>query len=146
MVGPGFDNPFSRYFQRKLVIIPRNGEPFQFVHEDDLIEIIYRLISERRGGVYNVGGDSAVAPEEMVRMMGNIPIRIPYGLLYVLNRVAWLLRLTFLTEFPSPALQMIRYPWIVSSEKLKSEIGYSYKFTSREAFQDFVSHLETKKS
>jgi len=138
VVGPGFDNPLATYLRRAVVPIPLTTEPVQFVHEDDLVEIIFQLLARDRTGAYNVGADGTITVEEMVKLLGNKHIRIPYPLLSALNQVAWLLRLSFLTEFPSPALNMIRYPWVVDSDKLKREINYSYRYTSREAFEDFA--------
>jgi UDP-glucose 4-epimerase len=141
VVGPGFNNPLARYLQKSIVMLPFDGEPFQFVHEDDLIEIMVQLLLKKKQGTFNVGGDGTVPPRDMVRIMGNTPLPLPFGLLYPLNGVAWLLRLSFLTEFPSPALNMIRYPWVVSNDKLKREIGYSYQYTSKEAFEDFARYV-----
>ena len=141
VVGPGFDNPLARYLQKKIVILPSNGAAFQFVHEDDLIEIMARLLEQKKAGKYNVGGDGEVSPEDMVRIMGNIPVQLPFPLVYHINSIAWLLRMSFLTEFPSPALNMIRYPWVVSNDKLKKEIDFAYQYTSLEAYEDFASHV-----
>jgi hypothetical protein len=58
--------------------------------------------------------------------------------MYLLNNLAWYLRLSFISEFPSPSLNMVRYPWIVSSDKLKRVLGYRYKYTTRETFLDFA--------
>jgi hypothetical protein len=74
----------------------------------------------------------------MIQMLGNRSLALPFGILYALNNLAWCLRLSSVSEFPSPALNMVRYPWIVSSEKLKNELGYRYKYTTRETFQEFT--------
>jgi len=37
------------------------------------------------------------------------------------------------------------HPWIVSSEKLKAETGYCFKYTSGEAFADFVRSVRPEK-
>jgi len=52
------------------------------------------------------------------------------------------LRMTFMTEFPSPCLNMIRYPWIASNEKIKKELGYRFRYTTRQAFEDFARHVK----
>jgi hypothetical protein len=58
--------------------------------------------------------------------------------MYLLNNMAWYLRLSSISEFPNPALNMVRYPWVVSSQKLTAELGYRYKYTTRETFLDFA--------
>jgi hypothetical protein len=56
----------------------------------------------------------------------------------------WHLRLTFMTEFPSPCLNLIQYPWITSNSKIKKELGYSFKYTTRTAFEDFARVVKVK--
>lgn len=142
VVGPGFNDPLARHLRKRFVLLPSNTQPFQFVHEDDLVEIIYLLLEKRLAGVFNVGAEGTITFNEMLKLLGNTPISIPFGLMYLLNGAAWNLRLSFITEFPSPALNMVRYPWVVSSEKLKRELNYRYKYTSREAFMDFADFVK----
>jgi hypothetical protein len=59
-----------------------------------------------------------------------------------MNNLMWYLRITFMTEFPSSSLNLIRYPWIASNEKIKRELGYKFKYTTREAFEDFALHVK----
>lgn len=145
VVGPGFDNPLSRYLGKKIVFLPFHTEPMQFVHEDDLVRIIYLALSDKKEGIFNMGGDGTISFAEMVRKLGGILIPVPEKLLSFLNAIAWSLRLSFLSEFPNPALNMIRYPWVVNSDKLKRQLGFTYKFTTREAFDDYVGFVRRSK-
>lgn len=142
VVGPGFNDPLARHLRKRFVLMPLKTEPLQFVHENDLVEIIYLLLKRSLSGVFNVGADGTISFNEMIKLLGNTPLPIPFGLLYLLNGAAWSLRLSFITEFPSPALNMARYPWVVSSEKLKSELNYQYEYTAKEAFMDFTRYVK----
>jgi hypothetical protein len=62
--------------------------------------------------------------------------------MYALTDLAWNLRFSFLAEFPGAALDMARYSWVVSSEKLKRELNFQYRYSTAEAFQDFVRHVK----
>ncbi len=139
VTGPGFNNPIARYLEKSLVLLPNNTSPMQFVHEDDLINIIYLLLVNRKPGIFNVGSDGAVPFKDMVKLFGNSMISVPFFLLYFLNTIAWNLRLTFVTETPSPGLNLMKYPWVVDSKKLKKAIGFTYRYSSLEAFKDFVN-------
>ena len=138
VAGPVFDNPLARHMKKKFVLLPSAAAPFQYVHEDDLVEIIYLLLQRRVNGIFNVGADGTMTFPEMIRLLGNIMIPLPSGMMYLLNNVAWYLRLAFISEFPSPALNMVRFPWVVSSGKLTAEMGYRYRYTTRETFLDFA--------
>ena len=138
VVGPGFDNPLANHLQKRFVLCPRPSTPMQFVHEDDLVRVIRLCLDDRREGIFNVAGEGTLALREMVEMLGNVYCPLPSAIMAPLNTLAWTLRLKWLTEFPSPALNIMRFPWIVSSEKLIHETGFRYAYNTREALIDFV--------
>ena len=145
VVGPGFDNPLARYLQKRIVLLPIRMQPLQYVHEEDLIRAICLLIEKKKGGVYNVAADGLMTFEEMVRLLGNRKIYLPFAVMYHLNRIAWSLRLTFLSEFPSPTMNMLRYPWWAQNDKLKTDLGFRYRYTTEEAFRDFAALVHRRK-
>jgi UDP-glucose 4-epimerase len=145
VVGPGFDNPLSRHLQKKIVMVPSKAVPYQFIHEDDLIELMFLLLRDKRRGAYNLAADGVISFQDMIRIMGNWMLPLPYPVMYPLNSLAWVLRLKFITEFPSTALSMIIHPWIASNDKIKDELGYVFKYTTREAFEDFARHVKSRK-
>jgi UDP-glucose 4-epimerase len=142
VVGPGFTNPLARHLCKKICILPANSKPFQFIHEDDLIEIMYLLLKEKKTGVYNLAGDGTMTFDEMVALLGGWTLKLPVWLLWPMNNLMWHLRVTFITEFPSPCLNMMRYSWLASNDKVKKELGYTFKYNTREAFKDFVRHAK----
>jgi hypothetical protein len=81
--------------------------------------------------------------EEMLRILGGWPLKIPAWLLWPMNNLMWRLRMTFMTEFPNPCLNMIRYPWIASNAKIKKELDYRFSYTTTQAFEDFARHIKT---
>ena len=145
VVGPGFANPLAEQLKKKIVILPANTKPFQFVHEDDVIEIMAMMLKNKIGGIYNVAGEGTMGFPEMVKMLGNYPLPIPWPVIYPLNHLAWTLRLHFITESPSPYLRLMVHPWIASSEKLKKETGYCFKYNTCSAFEDFARSLKEEK-
>lgn len=146
VVGPGFDNPLANYLRKRLVLLPSQRHPLQFVHETDLVEAMCQLLFRRCSGVYNIAGDGLITFEEMVRMLGGTPLSIPFKAIWLLNSAAWFLRLSFLTEFPSSALNIFRHPWLASSDKLKKELGYEFQYTTRSAFEDFVRYVRDRRN
>ena len=141
VVGPGFANPLAGHLRKPFVLLPTKTAPFQFVHEDDLMRVIVMCLTETIGGVFNVTGDGTMEFGEMVRKLGNRTVRLPFGLLCALNNLAWFMRLRFLTEFPSAGLNLIKYPWLASSERLLRETGFEFEHDTRSAFDDFAAHV-----
>ncbi|UCG84216.1 MAG: SDR family oxidoreductase [Dehalococcoidia bacterium] len=144
VIGPGWKDSLSRHLRKKLVMLPSNTRPFQFVHEDDLTDIVCLLLEKKAAGAFNVGAEGTITSSEMIRLLGNTPLPLPFGVMYALTELAWNLRLSFLAEFPGPALNLARYTWVVSSEKLQRELGYKYRYTTREAFEDFVMNIKKR--
>ncbi len=142
VVGPGFTNPLARHLAKKICILPLETAPFQYIHEDDLVEIIYLLVKEKKEGIFNIGSDGTMTFDDMLRILGGWPLKIPMWLLWPLNNLMWRLRMTFMTEFPSPCLNMIRYPWIASNDKIKKELCYRFRYTTRQAFEDFARYVK----
>jgi UDP-glucose 4-epimerase len=141
VVGPAFDNPLARYLRKRFVFLPVKTQPLQYVHEDDLVRAMILLLRKRRGGVYNIAGDGLITFDEMVRLLGNTKIPLPFALMYFLNRIAWGLRLTSISEFPSPTMNMLRYPWWAENSKLKKDLGFRYQYTTRTAFRDYAAFV-----
>ena len=138
VIGPTIDNPFSRHLMKKFVLMPRKLQPFQFVHEDDLINVMLLLIEKGIGGTYNVTGDGTMTFSEMIKALGNIHIPLPWSFIYPINNLAWFLHMSFFSEFPSTAMRLMVNPWLASSEKLKQTIDYRFKYNTKEAFADFA--------
>ena len=145
VVGPGFDNPLSRHLQKRIVLQPWKTAPFQFIHEDDLAEIIYRLLVDKRKGQFNLAADGTMTFDEMIHILGNVQLKLPFSMMYALNSIMWFLRITPITEFPSTALNMVRYPWIASNDKIKRNLHYSFMYTTRDAFEDFARSVRAEK-
>lgn len=142
VVGPGFTNPLARHLCKKICILPWKSAEFQYIHEDDLAEIMYLLLKNKKTGIYNLAADGTMTFDDMLQILGGWPLRIPVWLLWPMNNLMWNLRITFMTEFPSSSLNLIRYPWIASNEKVKRELGYEFRYTTMEAFEDFAWHVK----
>jgi UDP-glucose 4-epimerase len=142
VVGPGFTNPLARQLCKKICILPSETAPFQFIHEDDLVEIMYLLLKNEKTGVFNLAADGTMTFDEMLRVLGGWPLKIPIWLLWPMNNLMWYLRARFITESPSPCLNLIRYPWIAGNDKVKRELGYEFRYTTTGAFHDFARHVK----
>ncbi len=123
-------------------MMPYKTVPFQFIHEDDLVEIIYLLLSKNKKGIYNLAADGTMTFDEMLKILGNWPLKLPAPVMRYLNGIAWFLHLTFITEFPSPAMNQVLYPWIASNKKIKKELNYTFKYTTKEALEDFAQYVK----
>jgi UDP-glucose 4-epimerase len=120
-----------------MVGVSRLDPPLQFVHEDDLIKVIETLLSQKRGGVFNVAGNGELKYSEVARMVGKKLLMLPDGLLKFIIRVSWALRLQ--SESPVSGLEFVKYPPVVSTDKLAREAGFRFQYSTKEALSSFVA-------
>ena len=107
----------------------------QLIHEDDVVNIILTLLSQRRSGTFNIAGDGEILYSEVAEIYGKRLIAIPEILLRLLMGFSWKLRLQ--SDSPTSGLEFIKYPPVISNEKLKREIGYQFRYSPREALLSF---------
>lgn len=139
VLAPDVDNFISRYLLGKRMYGVKGHNPdFQFVHNDDAAEILYRLLKERRRGAYNVVADGTV-PFRDIRRHGGAKVRtMPGWLLRFLGRLAWALRLTSLSECDAGIIDNFQYRWVSDNSKVKRDLGFTFRHTSVDALASAV--------
>ena len=125
-----------------MVGVSRLDPPLQFIHEDDLVKVIETLLSQKRGGIFNVAGNGELKYSEVARMVGKKLLMLPDGLLKFVIRLSWALRLQ--SESPVSGLEFVKYPPVVSTDKLAREVGFRFQHSSKEALSSFVSAVRNQ--
>ena len=143
VMGPNAANFITAALDKPLLIGVRGDDPeMQFLHEDDLAEVLLRFATEPHPGVYNVAGPGSVRWGEAVSLAGKRLVRLPAPLASGLAEVAW--RAHLQSDSPSSGLGFIRWPWTVSTEKLTAETGYAFRHTSREALEAYLNRARER--
>jgi UDP-glucose 4-epimerase len=134
--GPGVDNFIYRTWENSpfLPILDGVDEQTQFVHVDDVAVALKLLLDAKAPGPYNLAADGTMTWKECADLVGLKTREMPYKRAYRMFDWSWRLRLPK-TESPAGVLATLRYPWIVSNEKLKATVGWEPKYTSRETFE-----------
>src|SRR5688572_534859 len=134
--GPSVDNYIVRFWQNSLFVVLPDGRDadWQYVHEEDVVDAISRLLSERRGGIFNLTADGTVKMSEAAGIAGKKVRKMPLKVYRRMAAASWKLRLRNV-EAPPGQIEFVLHPWIASNEKLKSELGWTPRYTSRETFE-----------
>lgn len=131
--GPSVDNYIVRRFQEPFWPIPDGVEEhFQLVHEDDLVRALVDLIDGEVSGIFNIAGDDTMGWREAATAVGLKARVMPFRLAYLMEKLRWAFRLN---EAPPGNLDVLRFPWVVSNEKLKEATGWKPRYTTRETFE-----------
>ena len=133
--GPNVDNYLVRLWTKMPMTVDVQGSVdnrIQFVHEDDVVEAISRLLLGRHAGAFNLAPDGVMTVRECAELIG-LPIRkLPLRLFRAGLQALWGLRAS---EAPPGQIDFGLFSWIVSNDKLKQTLDWTPRYTSRETFE-----------
>ena len=134
--GPNVKNYIVRAWENQAFFPHLDGvdEEFQLIHEDDLVAGLVSLLDKKEGGAFNFAGDGTMTWREGADLIGTRVRRMSFRLAYTIAKWSWRLHVPR-TEAPPGNLHFIRYPWVVSNEKLKSATGWEPQHDTRETFE-----------
>ena len=133
--GPSVDNYLVRSWENAPFFPVLDGvdQEFQLVHEDDLVAALIGLLDKKAEGAFNVAGDGTMTWREAAEKAGVKVRDMSFKMASRISAATWKLRLPR-AEAPPGNLRFLRYPWVVSNEKLKAEIGWEPQHTTQETF------------
>ncbi len=135
VVGPNWGNLWAAvFFVLPFVpLINREDPSFQFIHEDDLVQIYRLAIEKGMTGTFNATADGAIPLTEIARMIGKPAIPIPT---HTAKAAMWVLHHLRIMPVGSPpaVVDFFTYPWVADNRKAKEILGFSPAYSSREAF------------
>jgi len=126
-------------FLKKLMPFIVETNPYwarQFVHENDVRDIIIKLIfnplHSNNLSIYNIAPSSFLTAKDMANLLNKNVIKISPWMAKILFFLAWYLSLGKIPTRPDSVSGLV-YPINVDGTRI-NEIGYSYQHTAREAF------------
>lgn len=118
LVGPGVDTMMTRHFEAPRLLMLRGHErAWQFLHVDDLAEVVRVVADLTLIGDMTVGAEGELASSEVARLSGLRTVELPaataFGVAERLHRLGVL-------PAPSSDLSYAVYPWTVTSARLRA--------------------------
>jgi UDP-glucose 4-epimerase len=134
--GPSVKNYIVRSWESQPFFPQLDGvdTEFQLVHEDDLVNALVLLLDKKEGGAFNIAGDGTMTWRESAELLGTKVRRMSFRTAYAISKWSWRLHLPR-THAPPGNLHFIRYPWVISNEKLKTATGWEPMHDTRETFK-----------
>ena len=138
VIGPGAVGSATTIMFQPLMMIGVAGydPPMQFVHEDDLTNLLGTFIINPKEGIFNIAGDGVLRYSEVARLLRKRLLKLPGKLLELLVAFSWLSHLQ--SASPASGLEFIKYPPVVSTAKLRSELNFKIQYSSKEALSSFA--------
>lgn len=138
IIGRDSDNPLYEHLTRRVVFLPNPMSSLQLTHIDDLCSAVLLLLHRRPNDTYNFAAPGCLSPLQMVQRLHGRPILLPHRILHVCNQVAWNLRASWLTNAPSTAISSLEGYWLVSSERIQSQMSFRFRYNTETAFDSFL--------
>jgi UDP-glucose 4-epimerase len=135
-VGPKVKTPLTSYFSLPVVPTVLGFDPrMQFVHERDGLEVLWRSTLEDHPGTFNIAGDGVVSLHQAIRRAGRPSVPLPRPATPWVGQV---LRRLGVADFTAEQLRFLAYGRVVDTSRMKDVMGFTPRYSTREAFDDFV--------
>lgn len=138
-IGPRIDSPLVRYLRLPVVPTVFGFDPrVQLLHADDALEVLRRAtlaVSPARSGTLNVGGAGVLLLSQLVRRAGRVPVPVPAPAVQLVGRAV---RRSGLVDFSPEQVRFLEFGRVVDTTRLREEFGYVPRYTTAEAFEDFL--------
>src|SRR3954468_5255176 len=136
MIAPGMDSALSRYLAGPVVpSVLGHDARLQLLHEQDALGVLERATIAGRSGTFNIGASGVIMMSQAIRRSGRVPLPVPKS---ALSAVDSLRRATRHTELDRDQLNYLSYGRVMDTTRMRKDLGYSPKWTTAEAFDDYV--------
>jgi UDP-glucose 4-epimerase len=137
LIGPRIDTSFVRYFSLPVVpVVLGYDARVQLLHEEDAVAVLERAASHDLPGVFNVGGAGVLMLSQAIRRAGRVPLPVPQPAVPLVGRLA---RRARLVDFSPEQMRLLNFGRVVDTAKLRGEFGFTPRWTTVQAFDDFVA-------
>jgi UDP-glucose 4-epimerase len=136
LIGPAMDTALSRFLAGPIVptVMGRDAR-LQMLHEQDALGALERGTMAGRAGTFNVGADGIVMMSQAIRRAGRIALPVPGFGVWAVDSLR---RLNNYTEINKEQLNYLSFGRVMDTTRMKDELGYHPKWTTAEAFDDYV--------
>lgn len=135
VIGPHVVSPITSYF--RLPVIPRvlGFDPrMQFLHEDDLLDVLRHAAVSDVSGTFNVAGDGILMLSQAIRRLNKSTVPMPP---FAVGRLGSVLRQARIADFSPEQLGFLTYGRGVDTTRMRALLGFEPRFTTASAFADF---------
>ncbi len=136
LIGPRVDAVLTRYFAMPVVpTVLGHDARMQLLHEEDAVAVLQRTVYAELPGVFNVGGDGVLLLSQAIRRAGRVALPVPGAVVPAVGR---LFRGAGLADFSPEQMRLLNVGRVVDTDKLHNEFGFFPRWTTEQAFDDYV--------
>jgi len=136
MIGPAMDTTLSRYLAGPFVPTMFGQDArLQLLHEQDALGALERAAMAGQAGTFNIGASGIMMLSQAIRRAGRIPLPVPGFGIWALDSLR---RANRYSEITRDQYNYLSYGRVMDTTRMRSELGYEPKWTTAEAFDDYV--------
>ncbi|GAB2573898.1 NAD-dependent epimerase/dehydratase family protein [Streptomyces capparidis] len=141
ILGAAGGTPLADYFCLPVLPTVIGYDPrLQFVHEDDVVDVL-RLccLQPRRGtfnaGTFNIAGDGVLLLSQCARRLGRptVPVLLP-----AITGLGQFMRAVRFTDFSPEQIRLLTHGRVVDTTQMRETLGFTPRYSTAEAFGDFA--------
>ncbi|MEV6957256.1 NAD-dependent epimerase/dehydratase family protein [Streptomyces sp. NPDC051183] len=141
ILGPFADSALAEFFSMPVMPTVLGYDPrLQFVHEDDVLDVLRLAAQDPRSGTlnsgtFNIAGDGVLLLSQCSRRLGRptVPLLLP--------AVTWVgsaLRAVGVTDFSPEQIRLLTHGRVVQTTQMREVLGFEPMYTTTETFADFA--------
>jgi UDP-glucose 4-epimerase len=136
VMGPNTNNTTSKSMKGPVITAVKGYDPImQFVHEDDAAEAFYQAAVQNVKGIFNLAADEGLRYSELAKELGKPMLSLPAWLIYPLVEMLYRIKVV---PFGKAQVDYIRYPLSMNVDKIKKDLKFKPRYTSRQTIQAFL--------
>ncbi|GAB2871774.1 NAD-dependent epimerase/dehydratase family protein [Nocardioides pacificus] len=135
VIGPHVMSPTTAYFRLPVIPTVLGHDPrLQFLHEEDLLDVLGHAVRTGTPGTFNVAGDGVLLLSQAVRRLGRPAVPV-LGIAF--EQLGSVVRSARLLELSREQIALLTYGRGVDTSRMRDLLGFEPRFTTAEAFADF---------
>lgn len=135
VIGAHVLSPITSYFRLPVIPTVLGYDPrLQFLHEDDLLEVLRHAAVQGTPGTFNVAGDGMLMLSQAVRRLGRPSVPLPG---FAMGRLATTLRSAGVSDFSPEQTNFLTYGRGVDTARMRDVLGFEPRYSTAEAFAEF---------
>ncbi len=133
IVGTLIQNAMTRFLAGPIALRPVDYNPvFQFIHEFDMAQILYKAMEHLPTGTYNVAGDDYISFREALDVVGTKGVPFPMILGKPLNNIVRKINI----DVPDYLIDYLKFSCLISNAEMKKHLGQQFmRFSIKEALE-----------
>lgn len=136
IMGPTVKNFLTSYLSGPFILSILGFDPlYQFIHEEDIIDVFRVAIEDDYRGAFNIVGRGVLPFSTILKLAGKIRVPIPYPAAYSMVSMLWSANIL---PVPPAFLNFLKYTWLADGAKAKKMMKFESRYAIKDTLESFM--------